>query len=44
VLVLSVIAVVSVAIATYIRIRKKVDAVPVEEPGKQPDRVESIRE
>jgi hypothetical protein len=34
VLVISVVAVVGVAIATYVRIRKKVDAIPVEEPGK----------
>jgi hypothetical protein len=34
VLVLSVAAVVGVAIATYLRVRRKVDAIPVEEPIK----------
>jgi hypothetical protein len=34
VLVLSVAAVVGVAIATYLRVRRKVDAVPMEEPVK----------
>jgi hypothetical protein len=33
VLVLSVVAVVGVAVATYVRIRRKVDAVPIEEPA-----------
>jgi hypothetical protein len=34
VLVLSVAAVVGVAIATYLRVRRKVDAIPMEEPTK----------
>jgi hypothetical protein len=34
VLVLSVAALVAVAIATYLRVRRKVDAIPVEEPVK----------
>jgi hypothetical protein len=32
VLVLSVVAVVGVAVATYVRVRRKVDAIPIEEP------------
>ena len=48
VLVLSVIAVVGVAIATYVRIHKKVDAIPLEEHGNAEhpdvDAVESSKE
>jgi hypothetical protein len=43
VLVVSVAAVVGVAIATYVRIRKKVDAIPMEEPGNsEPHEVNAV--
>jgi hypothetical protein len=43
VLVVSVIAVVGVAVATYVRVRKKVDAIPMEEPGNaEPREIDAV--